>query len=153
MIDLKALPIDKWSTEDLFGMFRERTEAIEPLSADVETIVTELKKRCADNISAAYKKADKTHGKVTIKSASFGTDMPVEVDAEVRQTVEWNQDKLKAVFSDHPNEASDVIEAKLSVPENTYKALPRGDLKTALTAARTTKLSKPSLKIRFTEES
>jgi hypothetical protein len=50
-------------------------------------------------------------------------------------------------------EARHIIDLEMSVSEKTYNALPPGDLKTALTDARTTKLSVPSLKIRFNSAS
>lgn len=150
MIDLNALPLDKWTVDDLLGMYRERVAAVSPLQEDITVIVGELQQRCGEKIKGAFTAADKTHGKVTLKLDALGaTEAGGELDAEVRQTVKWDQDKLKTAAEENPNDAPHIIEADLFVSENVYKALPPGKLKTALTAARTTKLSKPSLKIRI----
>jgi hypothetical protein len=156
MIDLHSLPLESWSDEDLAGMAQERKAEIDRLSGEHDTILGELGRRFKDGIEAAFKAANKDHGKVRYVPSG----QCFELDAEVRQTVEWDQDALrKAADGDGegkpaltPEEAAHLIAVKLSVPEKKYGALPPGAAKDALTAARTTKLSKPTIKVNIVEE-
>jgi len=148
---MSDLPIKDMPHDKLARALVDVEAEIALLGAERKAILAELTRRFGDEIKGAYGKADKTHGKVTVKPGSV-----FELDAEVRQTVEWDQAKLMAASSDAetitPEEAQHVIKVELSVPEKIYSALPPGKLKTALTDARTTKLSAPSLKVRFPEE-
>lgn len=114
------------------------------LTAERKAIVAELMVRYAVAIDMAFDANKKTHGKVKVLEGSL------ELEAEVRQTVEWDQAKLTAAGeSMAPDEARHLLKVELSVPEKVYNALPPGDVKDALTTARTTKLSAPSIKVRF----
>lgn len=59
----------------------------------------------------------------------------------IRQSVVWDQDKLRALASKLSwEEAQHYFDIKLSMKETTYKAIPPGTLKLAIDDARTTTL-------------
>lgn len=121
------------------------------MKAEREAIIRELQDRHTTAISTAYKDASKDHGKVSVPIA--GNDGGFELDAEIRQTVTWDQVLLNgAAMAMHPEEARAAIKIDLSVPEKIYNALLPGTVKDALTAARTTKLSAPLIKVRFPKQ-
>lgn len=109
-----------------------------------KALLAELAERFKVSFDEAYAKAAKSHGKVIVKEPTY----TLEVD--IRQTVKWDQTKLMAAGEKmKPEEAKHIIDVELSVSEKTYNALPPGDVKKALTDARTTKLSAPSIKVVF----
>lgn len=110
-----------------------------------KALLAEIARRYETVIAAGY--VTKSHGKVTHKLADF----TLEVDT--RQTVKWDQVKLAmAAEAMDPEAARHILSVELSVSEKTYNALPPGEIKKALTDARTTKLSAPSIKVVFPKE-
>ncbi len=165
MIALDAMPIDKWSDEDLAGMLRDRDDELARLGGERKAIMAELGRRFGDVIKAAYAKAEKSHGKLKIRpvaedaaAVAFGgvkadDGASFDLEVEIRQSVDWDTSKLIAASSNDelmtPEQAQHLFKVEMSVPEKTYNALPPGPLKQALTDARTTKLSAPTIKVVF----
>lgn len=116
-------------------------------SEERKALLAELARRFEEKIKAAYEKAAKAHGKVTLRADGF------DVEIDTRQKVEWDQAKLNAAGEAmKPEEAQHILKLELSVSEKTYNALPPGDVKKALTDARTTTLQAPSIKVVFPKE-
>jgi hypothetical protein len=148
MTDIASLSSDK-----LARHLADLEAEIAILGAERKTFLAEIGRRFSDEIKAHYKEAGKEHGKITVPSHAL---RPFALEVETRQTVTWDQDKLNAAASDgelmSPEEAQHLIKVELSVAEKTYNALPPGPIKTALKAARTTKLSAPSIKVVFPKD-
>lgn len=137
---MTAVPIDKLAVD-----VRDLERDIEMLTAERKVLLAEIARRYEAEIAILYKAAGKQHGKVTVPGLiRFG----IEVDT--RQTVTWDQAKLReAADTFKPEDAAQIFKVELSVPEKIYNALLDGDVKKALTDARTTKLSAPSIKVVF----
>lgn len=132
------------ATDKLAADVRDLERDIEILTAERKALLAEIARRYDGQIAHVYKTANKQHGKVTVGGDNF------DVEVDTRQTVKWDQALLRAAGDTmKPEEAQHIIDVELSVSEKTYNALPPGDVKKALTDARTTKLSAPSIKVVF----
>jgi hypothetical protein len=84
----------------------------------------------------------KSHGSVT------GEIDGIKMTWDVKQTVSWDQAKLRALWEALPIEVGNkLIETKFSVKESVFSAQVDPKLTEALKDARTTKLSSPSVKL------
>lgn len=137
---------DNHSNWDLANYVAAVETKIALYTGERKDLLAEIARRFGERIAEDYAALKKQHGKITIKPR--GATFTLEVDT--RQTVKWDQTKLMdAGEKMKPEEAKHIIDVELSVSEKTYNALPPGDVKKALTDARTTKLSAPSIKVVF----
>lgn len=85
---------------------------------------------------------EKTHG-----SVSKDID-GVKLTYEVKQTVSWDQEKLRALWEALPSYVGNkLVELKFSVPERMFACQTDPALIDALVDARITKLSAPTIKL------
>ena len=85
---------------------------------------------------------EKTHGSI---SKDFGG---VKLTYEVKQTVSWDQEKLRALWEALPSYVGNkLVELKFSVPERMFACQTDSALIDALVDARITKLSAPTIKL------
>lgn len=139
--DFRDVTTDKLAAE-LEGIDDE----LVTLNADRKEIAAELVNRLRPEINQELERARKDHGKVTVRAVGGR-----EFDVEVRQTVKWDSEVLVSICKSglvDAGEQARVFEMELHVPERVYNNLPDGEFKQAITKARTTKLSEPSLKLK-----
>lgn len=106
-------------------------------------LLAEIGKRFTPNVRAAITLSGKPSG-------TFNTDLGsgFTAKAEVSKKVEWDQDKLRALAGAMTlEEVFHYFKIEFSVPEAIYKALPPGELKKKIDAARTTKYGDPKITI------
>jgi hypothetical protein len=85
---------------------------------------------------------EKTHGSI---SKDFGG---VKLTYEVKQTVSWDQEKLRALWEALPSYVGNkLVELKFSVPERMFACQTDSALIDALVDARITKLSAPTIRL------
>lgn len=85
---------------------------------------------------AVDKDTTKKHGKFAVP---VDPQHGIWATATIRQTVAWDQDKLKALAATMPwADVKHYFDIKFSVKESVYKAVPPSPLKVALDDARTT---------------
>lgn len=129
------------------------TAAIAETEAQIEEIENQLKLLKAElltmvgaDLSSALAAKGKEYGSVSMEIDG------VSLTYEVRQTVSWDQTKLQNLWQSLPLEVGDkLIDLKFSVSEKMYDACIDEAIKAALTDARTTKLSSPSVKPKNTK--
>jgi hypothetical protein len=107
-----------------------------------ELVNDELRNRYASRVREELNARGREHGEVTIKE----DDTSVKV--EVRATVKWDNEKLRALYTQHP-EHRGLFKVDISVPEKNYSVLPE-HIKADVEAARTVTYSEP--KPTFTNE-
>ena len=129
------------------------TAAIAETEAQIEEIENQLKLLKAElltmvgaDLSSALAAKGKEYGSVSMEIDG------VSLTYEVKQTVSWDQTKLQNLWQSLPLEVGDkLIDLKFSVSEKMYDACIDEAIKAALTDARTTKLSSPSVKPKNTK--
>jgi len=85
---------------------------------------------------------EKTHGSISKEIDG------VRLTYEVKQTVTWDQDKLRALWEALPSYVGNkLVELKFSVPERMFQSQTDPALIDALVDARITKLSAPTIKL------
>ena len=123
------------------------TEAqIEEVENQLKLLKAELLAMVGEDLSAALAARGKEYGSVSMEIDG------VSLTYEVKQTVSWDQTKLQNLWQSLPLEVGDkLIDLKFSVSEKMYDACIDEAIKAALTDARTTKLSSPSVKPKNTK--
>ena len=123
------------------------TEAqIEEVENQLKLLKAELLAMVGEDLSAALAARGKEYGSVSMEIDG------VSLTYEVKQTVSWDQTKLQNLWQSLPLEVGDKhIDLKFSVSEKMYDACIDEAIKAALTDARTTKLSSPSVKPKNTK--
>ena len=102
----------------------------------------ELLSLTASDFAAEMTAREKTHG-----SVSKDID-GVKLTYEVKQTVSWDQEKLRALWEALPSYVGNkLVEVKFSVPERMFACQTDPALIDALVDARITKLSAPTIKL------
>lgn len=114
--------------------------------AHLKALKAELAEMVGTAFAAEYQRKGKDHGSLSLEVDG------VPLTYELKQTVSWDQAKLKAIWQSIPIDVGDkLIDLKYSVKEKMFDALLDEDLKKKLIDARTTKLSAPLVKIKITE--
>ena len=102
----------------------------------------ELLSRTAGDFIQEMIQREKTHGSISKEIDG------IKLTYEVKQTVSWDQDKLRSLWEALPPEVgSKLIKTEFSVSEAVFKNQVDPGLIDALVDARTTKLSNPSIKL------
>lgn len=102
----------------------------------------ELLSRTAGDFIQEMVSREKTHGSISKEIDG------IKLTYEVKQTVSWNQDKLRALWEALPPEiGSKLIKTEYSVSEAVFKNQIDPGLIDALVDARTTKLGAPTIKL------
>ena len=137
----------RYATVAAYTAAIEKTEAqIEEIENQLKLLKAELLTMVGADLSSALAAKGKEYGSVSVEIDG------VSLTYEVRQTVSWDQAKLQNLWQSLPLEVGDkLIDLKFSVSEKMYDACIDEAIKAALTDARTTKLSSPSVKPKNTK--
>lgn len=128
--------------QHLVLQIEKNKEAIKTFREHNATLETELLQIVGGDFIQEMVSREKTHGSIT---KDFGG---IKLSYELKQTVTWDQAKLRALWEALPAEiGSKLIKTEFSVSEATFKNQIDPALIDALLDARTTKLSAPSIKI------
>lgn len=128
--------------QHLVLQIEKNKEAIKTFREHNATLESELLQIVGGDFIQEMVSREKTHGSIT---KDFGG---VKLSYELKQTVTWDQAKLRALWEALPAEiGSKLIKTEFSVSEATFKNQIDPALIDALLDARTTKLSAPSIKI------
>lgn len=128
--------------QHLVLQIEKNKEAIKTFREHNATLEAELLQLVGGDFIQEMVSREKTHGSIT---KDFGG---VKLSYELKQTVTWDQAKLRALWEALPAEiGSKLIKTEFSVSEATFKNQIDPALIDALLDARTTKLSAPSIKI------
>ena len=113
------------------------------LKMQILAVNTELVMRTMSEFTKEMIAREKEHG-------SFSKTIDgVDLTYEVKQTVSWDQPKLRTLWEALPREIGDkLIKTEFSVSEAIFKNQVDPGLIDALVDARTTKLSAPSIKLK-----
>lgn len=102
----------------------------------------ELLQRTAGDFISEMVSREKTHGSISKEIDG------IKLTYDVKQTVSWDQDKLRSLWEALPPEVgSKLIKTEFSVSEAVFKNQVDPGLIDALVDARTTKLSAPTIKL------
>jgi hypothetical protein len=128
--------------EQLAALISATKQRIDIERSKLELLEKELVEKVSDVFASEMAAKQKTHGSVT------GEIDGVKMTWEVKQSVQWDQAKLRALWEALPIEVGNkLIETKFSVKESVFSAQVDPKLTEALKDARTTKLSYPSIKL------
>lgn len=128
--------------QHLVLQIEKNKEAIKTFREHNATLEAELLQIVGGDFIHEMVSREKTHGSIT---KDFGG---IKLSYELKQTVTWDQAKLRALWEALPAEiGSKLIKTEFSVSEATFKNQIDPALIDALLDARTTKLSAPSIKI------
>jgi len=117
-------------------------EAIKTFREHTATLEAELLALTAGDFINEMVSREKTYGSVT---KDFDG---VKLTYDIKQTVSWDQERLKALLENLPVEiGSKLIKTEYSVSEATFRNQIDPALIDALLDARTTKLSSPTVKV------
>lgn len=128
--------------EQLAALISATKQRIDIERSKLELLEKELIDKVTDVFASEMEAKGKAHGSVT------GEIDGIKMTWDVKQTVSWDQGKLRKVWEALPVEIGDkLIETKFSVKEAVFKAQIDPAIIDALTEARTTKLSSPTIKL------
>jgi hypothetical protein len=109
---------------------------------DIQNLEYELLSRTSGEFIQEMVQREKTHGAVSKEIDG------IKLTYEVKQTVSWDQDKLRSLWEALPPEiGSKLIKTEFSVSEAVFKNQVDPGLIDALVDARTTKLGVPTIKL------
>lgn len=131
-MNIKDLIANIENNRDTIAFLKERNSQLEAqlLALTSSDFVAEMVAR------------EKTHG-----SVSKDID-GVKLTYEIKQTVSWDQEKLRALWEALPSYVGNkLVEVKFSVPERMFACQTDPALIDALVDARITKLSAPTIKL------
>lgn len=120
------------------------------LSSATLSDLAQFQNEIEEERAALDRKAKRLHDELTCRFSNAvttpGTKKLEQVTIEVGKTVSWDQEQLvelqRKMRVDWDMDPAEVIDAKLSVSESRYKALP-SSLQAFFTPARTVKAGKP----------
>jgi hypothetical protein len=108
---------------------------------DIQHAESELLSRTSAAFNAEMSQREKTHGSISKEIDG------VKLTYEIKQTISWDQEKLKSLREALPIEIADrLIKTEFSVSEAVFKNQVDPGLIDALVDARTTKLGVPTIK-------
>lgn len=108
----------------------------------IQHLESELLSRTSGDFIAEMVAREKSHGSISKEIDG------IKLTYEVKQTVSWDQDKLRKLWEALPPEiGSKLIKTEFSVSEAVFKNQVDPGLIDALVDARTTKLSTPQIKL------
>ena len=108
---------------------------------DIQHAESELLSRTSAAFNAEMAQREKTHGSISKEIDG------VKLTYEIKQTISWDQEKLKSLREALPIEIADrLIKTEFSVSEAVFKNQVDPGLIDALVDARTTKLGVPTIK-------
>jgi len=137
---------DSMPAADLVAYRDQQARWIEEQQSVLNLANAALSGRFVDVATAQYAAKEKESGQL-----GFVHD-GCAVKAGISKTVQWDGDALKAIASEMDwGLASHYFDISFKMSEKIYNALPPGELRDKVTAARTTKLGAMSLKIAATE--
>lgn len=112
------------------------------IKLQIQHAEAEILQRTAGEFIKEMVQREKSHGSVS--KAIDG----VKLTYEVKQTISWNQEKLRALWEALPPEISkNLIKTEYSVSESVFQNQVDPGLIDALVDARTTKLGIPTIKL------
>ena len=112
------------------------------IKLQIQHAEAELLQRTSGDFIAEMVSREKSHGSISKEIDG------VKLTYDVKQTVSWNQDKLRALWEALPPEiGSKLIKTEFSVSEAVFKNQVDPGLIDALVDARTTKLGIPTIKL------
>ena len=128
--------------KDLINQIEITRTQMEFLKQQSSKLERELLHLTSSDFVAEMVSREKTHG-----SVSKDID-GVKLTYEVKQTVSWDQEKLRALWEALPSYVGNkLVELKFSVPERMFACQTDSALIDALVDARITKLSAPTIKL------
>lgn len=128
--------------QDLIANIENNRDTIAFLKERNSQLEAQLLALTSSDFVAEMIAREKTHGSVS-KDING-----VKLTYEVKQTVSWDQEKLRALWEALPSYVGNkLVEVKFSVPERMFACQTDPALIDALVDARITKLSAPTIKL------
>ena len=128
--------------KDLITQIESNRTSIAFLKERSNQLESQLLALTSSDFVAEMVSREKTHG-------SISKDIDgVKLTYEVKQTVSWDQEKLRALWEALPSYVGNkLVELKFSVPERMFACQTDSALIDALVDARITKLSAPTIRL------
>lgn len=128
--------------QDLIANIENNRDTIAFLKERNSQLEAQLLALTSSDFVAEMVAREKTHGSVSREIDG------VKLTYEVKQTVSWDQEKLRALWEALPSYVGNkLVEVKFSVPERMFACQTDPALIDALVDARITKLSAPTIKL------
>jgi hypothetical protein len=128
--------------KDLITQIESNRMSIAFLKERNTELEAELLALTSSDFAAEMVAREKTHGSISKEIDG------VRLTYEVKQTVSWDQDKLRALWEALPSYVGNkLVELKFSVPERMFACQTDSALIDALVDARITKFSAPTIKL------
>lgn len=120
----------------------QQRQAVAQATARLKDLEEQFSERLLGEAAAEFHEAGKGDGEVTFYADG------VKAIADVRKTVKWDSNKLKALAGELPWPMVErLFDIKFSMKEATYKAVPDDALLARINEARTTKVA--DLRVKF----
>lgn len=128
--------------KDLIAKLEHNRDMIASLKRVNSQLEAELLALTSSDFVSEMVSREKTHGSVSKEIDG------VPLTYEVKQTVSWDQEKLRALWEALPSYVGNkLVELKFSVPERMFACQTDSALIDALVDARITKLSAPTIRL------
>jgi hypothetical protein len=142
MTTSKMNELENLTLEQLVKEIEASRMMLQHYKGNLQHAEAELLSRTAGDFIQEMIQREKTHGSISKEIDG------IKLTYEVKQTVSWDQDKLRSLWEALPPEVgSKLIKTEFSVSEAVFKNQVDPGLIDALVDARTTKLSNPSIKL------
>lgn len=132
-------------TPALATMWLDYKRAAELAKTMQDMVADEMRKRHAGDAQLELTKRNRQHGEVTMDIDN------THVRFDVRATVKWDSDMLRAIAASVPPTVRDsIFKVDISIPEKAYAGL-SGELRSKVDEARTVVYSEPKVSFIATE--
>ena len=127
---------------ELAQKIEDMRQTAQYIKSQLQSLEAELLTRTISAFTAEMVSREKSHGSISKEIDG------VKLTYEVKQTVSWDQNKLRSLWESLPTEiGNNLIKTEFSVSEAVFKNQVDPGLIDALVDARTTKLSTPQIKL------
>jgi hypothetical protein len=130
-------PLHNYDLPCFYAELLNNQQIIANAKGDIAEIEAELARRFAPGLTMKLGRDGKQSGTTSTEVEGF------KVKGAISKTVKWDEKALQKIAAEMPSleEIEHYMRIKFSVPESIYKAIPPGDLRDAVDAARVTKYS------------
>jgi hypothetical protein len=134
--------ISEMTVPELAQKIEDMRQTAQYIKSQLQSLEAELLTRTISAFTAEMVSREKSHGSISKEIDG------VKLTYEVKQTVSWDQNKLRSLWESLPTEiGNNLIKTEFSVSEAVFKNQVDPGLIDALVDARTTKLSTPQIKL------
>ncbi len=144
---MNELDLTQFTPADLKELEASVKKVIAANNGILKDIQKEITSRYEDLARQAYDQANKESGSMTLPQGDF------KLKTSISKSVKWDSTMLQQIAATMPwEDVSHYFKIDFKVPDSIFNAIPPGELKDKITAARTVKYGDLKLDIELVEE-